>query len=86
MIKKFLVLVLLVVLVNACIFIISDSPNLIMHLLASILFILNYLIIIILIDIRKFVANINPSSPTKEDELTAQDHPIIKSARERLRK
>ena len=86
MIKKFLVLVLLVVLVNFCIFIIFNSPNLIVHLLASIFLSLNYLIIIILIDIRKFVANITPSTPTKEDELTAQDHPIIKSARERLRK
>ncbi len=84
--KKFLVLVLLLVLVNFCIFIIFNSPNLIVHLLASIFFSLNYLIIIILIDIRMFVANITPSTPTKEDELTAQDHPIIKSARERLRK
>lgn len=86
MIKRLLILIFFIVLINLCIFVLLDPINLIVHLLVSIFFTVNYFIAVILNDIRIFMLKIPYSQFTKNNEFTAEDHPIIKSARQRLGK
>lgn len=86
MIKKLLVLIFFIALINLCVFLLSDQLNLITHFLVSIFFTLNYFVVVILNDIRMFLLNRPNSQLKKNNEFTAEDHPIIKSARQRLGK
>ena len=84
--KKLEIFFVFIVLINFCNFVISDSLDLTLHFLTSIFFTLNYLIIILLIDIKIFLTKARSSKLNEKEKLSAEDHPIIKSARERLGK
>ena len=84
--KKLATFFVIIFSINSCIFVISDSLDLTIHFLTSIFFTLNYLIIILLRDIRLFLTKNSSSKLNEKEKLTAEDHPIIKSARERLGK
>jgi len=86
MIKRLLVLIFFITLINFCIYLFSDHLDLVIHSLVSIFFTLNYFILVILNDIRMILLNRPNSQLKKNNEFTAEDHPIIKSARQRLGK
>ena len=86
MIKRLLVLIFFIALINLCIYLFSDHLDLVRHSLVSIFFTLNYFIVVILNDIRMFLLKRPNLQLKKNNEITAEDHPIIRSARQRLGK
>ena len=85
MISQIFIFLFFLILLNLCL-LFSIKYEIFLHLVVSVFFTTNYYLVLQISNIKKIIKNQNKEEEKSANVDSADDHPIIKSARERLKK